>query len=93
VARRHSRKRTVLSSRAAEEGKDRKDQKDDEENLCNACGGAGNAAETQYGGDDRDNQKNQCIVKHGVVLLNGSQSQARGSPPRWLAGWGSAIHP
>jgi hypothetical protein len=83
--------RTHWLPRAAEKGNDRKDQKDDEQDLGDTGGGAGNASETQYGGDDRDNQKNQCVVKHGGVLLNGSKSGARGKPRLRVRRWGPSF--
>src|SRR3546814_19708384 len=70
------------STRATEERNDRQDQKDDEQDLRDAGRGTRDAAKAEHGGNDRDEQDHQGVVKHRDVLstVNGSCRQGNANP-------------
>jgi len=49
-----------------DERHDKKNQKDDEEDLSNPGGCTGDAAKPEDGGSDCDQEKENCVSKHGV---------------------------
>src|SRR5277367_6645894 len=65
--------RTLISGRTAakevrEQRYDEHDEEQEKEDLGNPCRRKSNAAKTQKSGDQRDNQENQCVVKHCCCL-------------------------
>src|ERR1700722_4056509 len=47
----------------------RADQEHDEQNLGDTRSASGDAAESQHAGDDRDDEKYNCVVKHKTLDL------------------------
>ena len=54
------------SSAPEEEGRDEEDQKDDEEDLGDPGRRAGDATESKKGGDERDQEEENSVAKHGA---------------------------
>jgi hypothetical protein len=59
----------TASQAAEDERKEEQDDEDEEEDFGDPDRSAGDAPEAQRTGDKCDNQKNECVVKHGISPL------------------------
>jgi hypothetical protein len=73
VAARHDCRIRAASFRASEapaatgdERDDEQNEKDEKQDLRDTGSGAGDAAETEHGGDQRDNEKDERVMQHGI---------------------------
>jgi hypothetical protein len=73
-----SRSRTFVA--AHKQGDDSDHQEDEETDLRNESSGAGDDAETEDCGDDGDYEEHDCVVKHGMSVVEVVLSR-----PRFLA--------
>jgi hypothetical protein len=55
------------------------DEEDEEQDLCDLGRTGRNAGETEDRGDERDDEKYDCVSKHGVLLL-------KAGAPAWASG-------
>lgn len=58
------------STGATEERDDRQYQENHEKDLRYPGGGASDAAKAEYGGNDRNDQENQGVMKHEGILFD-----------------------
>src|SRR5690606_27786641 len=59
-----------LAEQAAQYGEHREYDEDVEQDLGDRCGACGNAPETQKCGNDRNHEKYDGVVKHGILLFS-----------------------